>query len=102
MPVCLDGPALCKDLLQPAFPLMICVDSARSDTVEVTCGTLGKPACLDLACAAPFVVHPATKVCVPGEDEACGGKNEPECHWNDEAPCNPGLVADRGMCAMAA
>ena len=102
MPVCIDGSDLCKDLLEPAFPLMICVDSLRSDPLEVTCGTLSMPACLELQCSAPFVVHPSTKLCVPDQDEPCGGANEPECHWNGEAPCDPGLSVDRGMCVAPA
>ena len=98
LPLCVEKDALCEDLLAPAFPQMVCIDTSRSNNDEPKCGVLGEPACVDLVCVAPLVVHPNTKVCVPPQSEACGSVGQTQCFWNDVRPCNEGLTADRGLC----
>jgi hypothetical protein len=93
------GGPLCQNLLVPAFPQMVCIDSQRSKADQPMCGTLGQPACVDLDCVAPLVVHPSTKVCVPKEDNECGELGQAQCFWDGAQPCAEGLTADEGICA---
>lgn len=102
MPVCVTSGQLCRDLLAPSFPDMLCIDTPRSANDAPLCGTLGQPACVDLECVPPMVVHPASKVCVPEEGEPCGAAGQAQCFWKGAQPCGEGLAAREGICSRAA
>lgn len=95
--ICFGQQSLCKELLYPTFPLMLCADSIRIDSPQ-PCGVLGSTACPGLACASPFVVHPSTGMCVPAEVEPCGALEQSKCFWNSNQPCEVGLTPDNGIC----
>lgn len=95
--ICFGQQSLCKELLYPTFPLMLCADSIRIGSPQ-PCGVLGSTACPGLACASPFVVHPSTGMCVPAEVEPCGALEQSKCFWNSNQPCEVGLTPDNGIC----